>query len=372
MPAIPYSTIEATFASASVKDVGELVRKLPGGNQFLPSGRTTAYTASDVTVKSDPAYKVVKLEDIAYLWYLILESTDNTVLMQAFGSLIGFLFDLNRSPFNPSVDMKDIRRSSGVYFVEAGGSDIIDGYEIEDERISVTSDVLKEIEVPELDELAAVLAMICLTAVKKVTQENLEAFNQKRLEALRAQIGEIQFVAFGPVSNILNFERLRQFGAMWNYKKHHRVALMRTLVKLTSPTLTDQQGVFKTFFMFLSGTGLGQLMVIKQALDRYKGMVVAFGHLESEWKSFLAGYARILELPADEISFCKAIKGESFVPVPSSSIQNLFGISKRLMVDEIPTYAQYGGGVVSDRDQEIIDEILATGRKAPDAALPTA
>jgi hypothetical protein len=303
-------------------------------------------------------FQVVRgsFETLCYLALQVQKTQNKKVVVRAIASACMILFEDNKNYTGSSVPPVDLT-----------GLDVIIQEDIEDRDVPVVTNFeeaepvtiseLDNLMVCDPDELGSYFGVLCLAAVKSLTERNRSAFNEKRRSAVEASLitDPILFVADSP---FLADSVIKKVYASFNSYLPLRSNVMNSVVSRLAGTTMGPTLAFTTMFLLLVDQGMSALRIIKEAMVKFKWIRTEFPELMPEIIAAQAGMVAINKGEPKSRSFLKAIHGAGFVPVAYSDIKNLTGVCKFILKETTVTYAQYDGGQVTESQEIKLTEIM--------------
>jgi hypothetical protein len=316
-------------------------------------------------------FQVVKggFETLCFLALQIQKSQSKAVIVRALASAVMILFEDNKN-YTGATSLP----------VPLEGLEVITREDIPDRGVTINTNFADEekVTIKEMDdlmdvdpdELGSYFGVLCLAAVKAVTSQNREAFNEKRFSAVQATtIGATKiFVTDSP---LLADAVLQKVYASFNSFLPVRSHVMANAVNRLGTSHMGPTLAFATMFLLLVDQGMSALRIIKEALVKHRWIVDEFPEVKPEVEAAQQGLVAINKGAPHERSFLKAIYGASFVPVQYSQIANLTGLCKQVLKETTVSYANYRGGQVTE-SQEIKLAQLMMAKGLIRAAQPAA
>lgn len=292
---------------------------------------------------------------LAYLACVIRDTSEKMIVMRALASAVAILFgdssNLTGSPSAPltltGLDQltEDNVSASAVLKTNFSGAPDFSVADI-DTYLDCDS-----------DELGGYFGVLFYAGVKRLTEKNSTAFNEKRVGTITSAIVN-QPKIFVPGSAFLDAAVLNKVYAAFTSLAAIRANLVyRTALKMG--TIRYGSAVtFTAFFLLLADSGMGSLRVIKEAVLKCPWVRTDFPEIRIELEMANAGQNAIKEADPPLRPFIKAIYGSAFVPVAQNDIQNLLGISKRIMSHYVQTFSGFRGGRTTPEQDAKIDARL--------------
>jgi len=209
------------------------------------------------------------------------------------------------------------------------------------------------------EELGAYFGVLCLAGVKALTDRNKAAFNDKRVNAVKAVTVE-ELKIFTPDSAFLSDIVLRSVYAAFNSWQPVRCHLVEKAALKMGQVYMGPTASFAAMFLLLQDQGMSALRMIKEAVKKYPWIRTDFPEFNPELASAQNGIRAISTVETPGLRpFVKAIWGSNFVPVQYSSINTLLGVCKYVMIETTPSYEHYGGGarISSVHEQRVRDHL---------------
>lgn len=219
------------------------------------------------------------------------------------------------------------------------------------------------------DEFGAYFGVMFLAANKRATRENRAAFNEKRQSAATASVfGDPNI--FVPESPFLSLDVLNKvYAAMLSYSPV-RTVLTARVVEFMERDHAGPSLAFMSMFALLNNSGMSALAIIKEATLKHQWVRHEFPELRPEFLAANEAMKLLKTVPARERPFIKAIHGNAFVPVIYTQIDNLTGVCKEILKRSTPSYQNYGGGRVTERQLAIINRHMDAEQVVEKAVTP--
>lgn len=202
----------------------------------------------------------------------------------------------------------------------------------------------------DTDELAAYIGVLFLAGVKRLTPQNGAAFNENRVRNVQS-VCTSDLKLFVSGSPFLSDAVLNRVYASFTSMTTARAFLVKRTSEKMGRIHMGMPVAFSAMFQLLVDNGLGSLRIIKEAVKKYEWIRTDFPELQAELNAANAAQQRLKTVAAAERPFIKTIYGATFVPVAQSQISNLLGVCKYTLMQTIPTYRRFNGGVIT-ADQE--------------------
>ncbi|QYK37508.1 MAG: hypothetical protein QKU97_gp1 [Yunnan mymona-like virus 1] len=307
-------------------------------------------------------------ETLLFLALQIERTRDKSVALRAIASAVGILFSTSRDMTGGTakpvtldkldeegtdVSARDLTEEVGANF--AGGEKI------------TAAELLPFLG--DLDELASYYGVLFMAGIKRATPKNLDAFNKNRRQNVKSTVNQ-ELVLFTESNPLLAKEVLDTVYAAFNVYLPNRMFLVRETAKLAVQVQVGAALSFSNMFVLLEDAGMGSLRIIKEAVIKYPWIRAKFPELQVELNAANKAQSHIRSVLLTERPFAKAIYGNKFVPVSQAEIANLLGVCKRIMLYSVATYANFDGGKYTERQEEIIQEMMEPDSDA--APVPTA
>jgi hypothetical protein len=291
------------------------------------------------------------IETLAYLMLQIQKSSDKSVLIRAMASACSFLlrdstnFTGSKLPavkltgLEPAADDKtDPNMELTTNFIDS---------------VPIIVAELLEVMSADSDEIGAYFGVMFLAGNKRITTDNRTAFNEKRRNAaLASVVGEPKFfinnspyLTDGILANM--------YAAFLSYSPLRAIMTQRVVQKLNA-THMGPALAFINMFLLLVDSDMSALRIIKEAVLKYPWIRTEFPELTPEFAEANAAFNSIRRAPGNERSFLKAIHANSYVPVNYANIDNLTGVCKTVLKRTTPSYQNYNGGKITERQEQTI------------------
>lgn len=314
--------------------------------------------------------QVVKggVETLAYLALQIVKSREKPVIMRALASAVMIIFkdsvNYTGSPQVPS---------------ELTGLEVILEEDVDrNQALKTNFDGAEPVTIKEIDallecdsdELGAYFGVLCLAAVKTLTEKNRAAFNENRAAAVAAvTIGKpMIFVTDSVYLADAVLQKVNASAQSWLPIRSHIMSRAAGKMGNVSMGITLS---FSTMFLLISDQGMSGLRIVKEAMIKYKWLQTTFPALKPEMEAANRAFLAINKaVPADR-PFLKAIHGSFFVPVNVRDIDNLVGVCKHVLKLTVPSYANYGGGSLTDTQESVLNNLMKSHGLIADAGADT-
>jgi hypothetical protein len=303
-------------------------------------------------------FQVVKggFETLCFLALQIVKTSNKRVVVRSLASACMILFE----------DTKNYTGSATTP-VDLTGLEVIIAEDVDDRTAEVQTNFedAEPVLISELDglmecdpdELGSYFGVLCLAAVKSITDRNRTAFNEKRQGAVSASLitDPIIFVTDSP---FLHENVIRKVYGSFNSYLPLRSNMMNSIVNRLEKTSMGPTLAFTTMFLLLVDQGMSALRIIKEATVKFRWIKDEFPELAPEFKTANDGINAINKGEPKYRSFLKAIHGAGFVPVSYADITNLLGVCKFVLKETTISYAQYDGGKVTDSQEAKLTKIM--------------
>jgi hypothetical protein len=208
------------------------------------------------------------------------------------------------------------------------------------------------------DELAAWFGVMCYAGIKKPTPDNRTAYNEGRANLVKSTIiGDP--VIFVPSSVYITDAILQKVNASFTSMGAVRAHLIQKTAEQMGRVTIGPKTTFSAIFLLIENHGTGALKIIKEAVIRYPWVRTDFPELKPDLAAAEAAQKIIRTVPASHRSFAKSIYGNTFVPIAQSEMTGLLGVCKNIMARTTTTYANFGGGSLTERQQQHIENKLS-------------
>jgi hypothetical protein len=310
-------------------------------------------------------------ETLAYLALQIRKSRDKGVVMRALASAIAILFSEKTVNYTGSA-MTPVPLTGLDPIVDDNvpGTQVITTNFID--ASATTVDEVRSLLDCDSEELGAYFGVLCLAGVKALTDRNKTAFNERRVNAVKAVTVE-ELRIFTPDSLFLSDIVLKSVYAAFNSWQPVRCHLIERAALKMGQVYMGPTASFATMFLLLQDQGMSALRIIKEAVKKYPWIRTEFPELNPELVAAQNGIRAISTVETPGLRpFIKAIWGSNFVPVQYSTINNLLGVCKYVMVETTPSYENYAGGArVSNIHEQRIREHIGISTRTIVGAVAT-
>lgn len=286
---------------------------------------------------------------LQYLMYQIVVTENKDLVLRALASAIAIIYR----------DTANYTGSTMASVEITGLAPMVADPLVDDSDINTNLEAAEAAKVRDLrqymlldgEEIAAYFGVLCYAGVKKLTSENREAFNEKRVPAVKSMITGNPKI-FVTNSPYLHADILNKVYATFTSLQAARAHLIRRVAGRMGGLTMGPQTSFAAMFMLLVDNGFGALRIIKQAVIKYQWIREDFPELAVELSAANEAIKSIKSAPPASRPFLKAIQGSAFVPAAQSDIANLLGVCKFVMSHTVPTYRQFGGGNITPDQEE--------------------
>lgn len=289
-------------------------------------------------------------ETLVYLAWQVRKSNSKSVIVRAVASAIMILFeDVTKNYTGSSRAVEKLTGLDRITDDTLADRTILLETNFEDEE-RVTIAEMDNLMNADTDEIGSYFGVLCLCGVKTLTGENRTSFNEKRQNAVKATtIGDpLIFIAD---SEFLSNQVIQKVYASFNSFLPVRTHIVATTVHRLEPSSMGPTLAFTTMFLLLVDQGMSALRIIKEAMVKHPWIRTEFPEIHAEIEAAQTGILAINKAPAKERSFLKSMHGSAFVPVTYKSIENLTGLCKFVLKETTVSYAQYGGGKVTEAQE---------------------
>jgi len=299
---------------------------------------------------------------LAFLALQILKSDDKELLMRVMASATAILlnddFNYTGSTLKPvELTGLDTARDDTLAETTKLNTNLLDAED-------VTIGELRAVMQFDTDELGAYFGLLYVAGNKKLTAQNRAAFNENRAGAATAGvIGDPQI--FKPESVFLEDTIVQKLYAAFYSCAPLRANMTDRAASRMGGVMMGPTGAFASMFLLLNDSGLGWLRIIKEATIKYPWVRTKFPALQVEFTAANNAQRVIRKAPAYQRPFLKAIFGNSFVPITSGQVGNLFGVCKLVMSFTVPTYRNYNGGHLTDEQRDVIQKMFQVEPDTP-------
>jgi len=294
---------------------------------------------------------------LSYLALQVLKSEDKFVVMRAIASATITLFGVTRNITGSSTAPIQLTGLESVLDDAADGATQLTT-NFEDEEPVTKDDVLRILDI-DTDELGAWFGVLYMAGNKRITDKNRAAFNKNRKSAATAAVvGEAKiFVLDSP---FLTDHILQKVYASFLAYGPLRAHMISNSVRMIDNSLMGPVLSFASMFLLMSDFGFGALRIIKEAVIKHPWIRTDFPELQPELHAANEAQQAIKRGAAVDRTFLKAIHGNHFVPVNYNQIVNLTGVCRAVLVRTTPSYKNYGGGKITDKQAARINERLGS------------
>jgi len=307
----------------------------------------SAVPLSIQVVRADPV-------GLAYLMCQIVKTQDKMLIMRAIASAVCSIFeeDVNfTGASNPVEALTDIPE-----LTDENAADIV-VTNFKGAEPCTLADIAPLLAC-DSDEIASWFGLMFYAGTKRVTTANRSAFNEKRANAVAsAVVGDL--VIFVPSSPYLEDSILQKVNASFTAMGTIRAHMIMKIAERTGTVTLGPRTAFMMMFLLLEDGGTGALRIIKEAVRRYDWIRTDFPELRPDLAAAEAAQRIIRSVPEAHRAFAKPIYGNTFVPASQADIRGLLGVCKNILARTTTTYARFGGGVLTERQQAHIDAKLA-------------
>lgn len=222
-------------------------------------------------------------------------------------------------------------------------------------------------------ELAAYAGVLAFAIGKQPDANNLEAFNQKRRNAVTSSLVSTNLRIFIDDSPYLSIDILGKVHRAFNLIIKDRALVMSAIVDNDDALVSGTERMFYTIFRLSAGASLNPLLIITRFARKYPTFYRHFADLETEYHAAAHALARFYDVPGKRRLYLKVIFGNAYVPVDRNDINSLLGVAVFTLQQSEPTLANYNGGVLSVTHRELLIRLLnvrvAAEEEIPEAAV---
>jgi hypothetical protein len=196
-------------------------------------------------------------------------------------------------------------------------------------------------------EIAAYAGVLAFCIAKQPDSENLQAFNQKRRNAVE------QYMTHGPLdifideSPALTLEILGKVHRTFNSIIRDRAIIFGAVVARDEDLVSGTIRMFYVIFRLSSGSSLNPLLIITRFARKYPTFYREFPDLETEYHAAAHALQRFYDANEKNRMYLKVIFGSAYVPVNRSDINSLLGVAVFTLQQSESTLSNYRGGVLS-------------------------
>lgn len=307
------------------------------------------------TIRRDLQVVYGGVEALCFLALQIRKTSNKQTVVRSVASAVSILFEDRMNYTGSPTTMVDLTGVEAILDDDADRNNFLKTNFRDEEPVTIAE--MDKIMDVDPDELGSYFGVLCLAAVKAMTKDNRSAFNEKRQGAVGATtIGEPKI--FITDSGFLSDEVIQKVYASFNSFLPVRSHMMTNIVAKLGDTTMGPTLAFTTMFLLLVDQGMSALRIIKEAIVKHRWILSEFPELMPEVQAAQQGLVSINRGIPRERSFLKAIHGAAYVPVSYQSVQNLVGICKFILKETTVTYAQYGGGQVTESQEVRLTKIM--------------
>lgn len=196
-------------------------------------------------------------------------------------------------------------------------------------------------------EIAAYAGVLAFCIAKQPDSDNLQAFNQKRRNAVEQYMTSGEMSIFVDESPDLTLEILGKVHRTFNSIIKDRAIVFSAVVNHDEDLVSGLTRMFYVIFRLSSGNSLNPLLIITRFARKYPNFYREFPDLETEYHAAAHALQRFYDAPEKQRMYLKVIYGSAYVPVSRFDIQSLLGVAVFTLQQSESTLANYRGGILS-------------------------
>lgn len=207
-------------------------------------------------------------------------------------------------------------------------------------------------------ELAAYAGILAFCIAKQPTSANIEAFNQRRRNAISASMISTEMKIFYDESPYLTLDILGKVHRTFNLIVRDRALVMSAIVDTDDRLVSGTERMFYTIFRLSSGASMNPLLLITRFARKHPELYRHFPELETEYHAAAHALTRLFDVPESQRLYLKAIYGNAYVPVDRRDIDNLLGCARFVLSRTEKTLDRYAGGTLSETHRRRLIALL--------------
>lgn len=207
----------------------------------------------------------------------------------------------------------------------------------------------KLLEAWEFDEIeiSAYAGILAYCIAKQPDANNIEAFNQKRRNAVMQYLPSGQPKLFVDASPLLDLDVLGKIHRTFNSIMTDRICVFEAVIGKIDAIISGPSRIFYVMVRLASGASLNPLLIIAKFGRKYPDFYPQFPDIELEYHAAAHALNRFLDVKREKRMYMKLIYGSSYVPVDRRDVDNLLGVAVHALKQTEKTLANYNGGTLS-------------------------
>lgn len=231
------------------------------------------------------------------------------------------------------------------------------------EDLELSADNLLPALIVDSVELAAYAGVLAFAIGKQPDADNIEAFNTKRRNAIRAALVSGNLRVFVDNSPYLSLEVLLKVHRAFNLNIKDRALVMGAIVDNDDPLVSGTSRMFYNIFRLSAGASLNPLLIITRFARKYPQFYTQFRDLETDYHAAAAALARFYDVNEKRRLYLKVIFGNAYVPVDRNDVNALLGVAVFTLQQSEVTLENYKGGTLSVAHREKLIRLLGVAAR---------
>lgn len=207
-------------------------------------------------------------------------------------------------------------------------------------------------------EISAYAGILAYCIAKQPDANNIEAFNQKRRNAVMQYIPSGQLKLFVDGSPYLDLDVLGKVHRTFNSIMIDRICLFEAVISKVEAVISGPSRIFYAMVKLSSGASLNPLLIIAKYGRKYPQFYTEFPDIEIEYHAAAHALNRFLDVKREKRMYMKLIYGSSYVPVDRRDVDNLLGVAVHALKQTEKTLENYNGGTLSVAHREKLIQLM--------------